>query len=118
MGDRAGASPDAQRLPVKSRKKKKKKQREEDTGQWSAAAKPRLLDPAYPSGEEGVDGWRWAGGVRRWQRARLDPSGPHVGQELVGDFGEHFLSQAGHAEDVVTPSVDVVSERDKLCRGE
>ena len=62
---------------------------------------------------------RWGtGGVRRWQGAGFDPSGPHVGQELVRDFGEHFFSQASHAEDVASPSVDVVSERNKLWRGE
>lgn len=60
----------------------------------------------------------WTGGVRRRQGAGFDPSGPHVGQELVRDFSEHFLSEASHAEDVVTPSVNVVSERNKLRRGE
>lgn len=61
-----------------------------------------------------MDGRRRAGGVRRRQRARLDPPGPHVGQELVGYFGEHFLRQASHAEDVVAPPVNVVSEGNKL----
>lgn len=85
------------------------------TSSWPAAAEPgQLLDPAYPSGEEGVDGWRWTRGVGRRQRAGFDPSGPHVGQELVGDLGQHFLGQAGHAEDVVTASVNVVAERDEL----
>lgn len=65
-----------------------------------------------------MDGRWWTGGVGRWQGARFDPSGPHVGQELVRDFGEHFLSQASHAEDVVSPPVDVVSERDELWRRE
>lgn len=60
----------------------------------------------------------WTGGVRRWQGAWFDPSGPHVGQELVWDFGEHFLGQASHAEDVVSPPVNVVSERNKLWRKE
>lgn len=61
-----------------------------------------------------MDGWRWTGGVWRWQRARFDPPGSHVGQELVGDLGQHFLGQAGHAENVVTASVNVVAERDEL----
>lgn len=61
---------------------------------------------------------RRTGGVRRGQGPGFDPPGPHVGQELVRDFGEHFLSQASHAEDVVTPSVNVVSERNELLRGE
>lgn len=56
----------------------------------------------------------WTGGVRRWQGAWFDPSGPHVGQELVWNFGEHFLSQPSHAEDVVSPSVNVVSEGHEL----
>lgn len=58
-------------------------------------------------------GWG-AGGVGRGQRAWLDPPGPHVGQELVWDLRKHFLSQAGHAEDVVAAAIDVVSKRDKL----
>lgn len=61
-----------------------------------------------------MDGWRRTRGVGRRQRAGFDPSGPHVGQELVGDLGQHFLGQAGHAEDVVTASVNVVAERDEL----
>lgn len=61
-----------------------------------------------------MDGGRWAGGVGRWQRAGFDPPGSHVGQKLVGDLGQHFLGQAGHAENVVTASVNVVAERDKL----
>lgn len=61
-----------------------------------------------------MDGWGGAGGVGRWQGARFDPSGPHVGQELVGDLGEHLLRQASHAEDVVPSPVDVVSERNEL----
>lgn len=56
----------------------------------------------------------WTGGVRRWQGAWFDPTGPHVGQELVWDFSKHFLSQTSHAEDVVSPPVNVVSERNKL----
>lgn len=60
-------------------------------------------------------GWG-AGGVRRGQRAWLDPPGPHVGQELVWDLREDLLSQAGHAEDVVATAIDVVSKRDKLER--
>lgn len=85
------------------------------TSGWLAAAEPgQLLDPAYPSGEKGVDGWRRAGGVRRWQGAGFDPPGSHVGQELVGYLGQHFLGQAGHAENVVTASVNVVAERDEL----
>lgn len=85
------------------------------TSGWPAAAEVgKLLDPAYPSGEKGVDGWRWTGGVGRWQRAGFDPPGSHVGQELVGDLSQHFLSQAGHAENVVTTSVNVVPERDEL----
>lgn len=85
------------------------------SGGWPVAAEPRqLLDPAYPSGEKRVDGWRWAGSVGRRQRARFDAPGSHVGQELVGDLGQHFLGQAGHAENVVTTSVNVVAERDKL----
>lgn len=65
-----------------------------------------------------MDSRWWTGGVRRWQGAWFDPSGPHVGQELVRDFGEHFLGQASHAEDVVTSSINIVSERNKLQRGE
>lgn len=58
-------------------------------------------------------GW-WAGGVRRGQRPRFDPPGPHVGQELVWDLREYFLSQAGHAKDVVATTIDIISKRDKL----
>lgn len=61
-----------------------------------------------------MDSRWWTRGVRRWQGAWFDPPGPHVGQELVRDFGKHFLSQASHAEDVVTSTVDIVSERNKL----
>lgn len=61
-----------------------------------------------------MDGRRWTGGVRRGQGAGFDPSGPHVGQELVRDLSEHLFSQTSHAEDVVPSSVDVVSERNKL----
>lgn len=76
--------------------------------------RPRPLNSAYPSGEEGVEsGWR-AGGVRRGKGAWFDPSGPHVGEELVWDLCENFLSQAGHAEDVVATAIDIVSKRDKL----
>ena len=78
----------------------------------------RTSDPAHPPGEEGVDRRRGAGGVRGGQGPRLDPPGPHVGQELVRDFGQHLFSQAGHAEDVVPPPVDVVPERNELDRGE
>ena len=63
--------------------------------------------------------WWWTGGVRWWKGARFDPSGPHVGQELIGDFGKYFFSQSSHAEDVVSSPVNVVSERNKLRkRGE
>lgn len=79
--------------------------------------RPQPLNSAYPSGEKGVDSWWWTGGVRRWQGPRFDASGPHVGQELVGDFSEHLFSQTGHAEDVVSSPVDVVSERNELRRG-
>lgn len=63
-----------------------------------------------------MNSWRWAGGVGRRQGPRFDPSGPHVGQELVRDLGEYFLGQASHAEDVVPSPVNVVSERNKLGR--
>lgn len=75
---------------------------------------PQPLDPAHPPGEEGVESGWWAGGVGRGQRAWFDPPGPHVGQELVWDLCKYFLSQAGHAEDVVATAIDVVSKRDKL----
>lgn len=103
-------------LPVMSRKKKKKKKQREERPAESAGTgtHPRPLDSAYPSGEERVDGRRRTGGVRRRQGAGFDPSGPHVGQELVGDFSEHLLRQTSHAEDVVPSSVNVVSERNEL----
>lgn len=61
-----------------------------------------------------MDSWWWTWGIRGWKRAGFDSSGPHVGQELVRDFGEDFLSQSSHAKDVVSSPVDVVSERNKL----
>ena len=103
----------AQKLPVKSRKKKKQRE-ERRVGRPALKRGLRPLDSAYPSAEEGVDGRGGTGGVRGRQGARFDPSGPHVGQELVRDFGENFLSEACHAEDVVPPPVDVVSEGDEL----
>lgn len=65
-----------------------------------------------------MDGWRRTRGVGGRQRAGFDPSGPHVRQELVGDLGQHFLGQAGHAEDMVTASVNVVAEWDELEKKE
>lgn len=52
--------------------------------------------------------------VGRRRRQRLDPAGPHVGQELVGDLGQDVFGEPGHAQDVVPCPVDVVSERDEL----
>ena len=72
-------------------------------------------DSAHTSGEERVHGGD--GGVGRGGGARFDPPGPHVGEELVRDLGQHLLGQAGHAEDVVSPPVYVVSEGDKLGEG-
>lgn len=51
-------------------------------------------------------------GRRRW--GRLDPAGPHVGEELVGDLGQDVFGEPRHAQDVVPRPVDVVSERDEL----
>lgn len=73
-------------------------------------------DPAYPSGVERVDGRGRTRGIRWRLGAWFDPSGPHVGEKLVGDFGEHFFSQTSHAQNVVSSPVDVVSERNKLTR--
>lgn len=64
-----------------------------------------------------MQSWGGAGRVGGRQRARLDASGPHVGQELVRDLSQHLLGQTGHAEDVVAPPVDVVSEGDELWEG-
>lgn len=55
--------------------------------------------------------------VGRGRRRRLDPAGPHVGEELVGDLGQDVFGEPGHAQDVVPRPVDVVPEWDKL-RGE
>lgn len=59
--------------------------------------------------------------VRQWRGGecwpRLDPSALHEGQQLVGDLGQDILRQPGHAEDLVTRSVDVVSERHELEAG-
>lgn len=55
--------------------------------------------------------WRRVG---RGNRQRLDPSRPHVGKKLVGDLGQDVLGEAGHAQDVVPCTVDVISEWDKL----
>lgn len=52
--------------------------------------------------------------VGRGRRQRLDPSCPHVGEELVGDLGQDVLGKAGHAQDVVTRPVDIIPEWDKL----
>lgn len=95
---------------------KSEAQREDSRPGWPILGwKP--LNSAYPSCEKGVDSWWWTGSVRRWQGTRFDPPGSHVGQELVGNFSQHFFSQTGHAEDVISSSVNVVSERNKL-RGE
>lgn len=56
--------------------------------------------------------------VGRGRRQRLDPSCPHVGEELVGDLGQDVLGKAGHAQDVVTCPVDVIPEWDKLGENE
>lgn len=47
---------------------------------------------------------------------RLDPAGPHVGEELVGNLGQDVFGEAGHAQDVIPRPVDVVSEWDELGR--
>lgn len=52
--------------------------------------------------------------VGRRRRGWLDPSGPHVGQELLGDLGQDVLGQPGHAQDVVSTSVHVIPERHEL----
>lgn len=44
----------------------------------------------------------------------FNSSALHKRQQLVGDLGEDVLSQPGHAEDLVTGSVNVVSEWNKL----
>lgn len=94
---------------------------EESRGQESqlasVGARPQPLDSAYPPCKEGVDSWWWTGGVRRWQGPGFDSAGSHVGQELVWYFGKHFFGQASHAKDVVSSPIYVVSERNKLRRG-
>lgn len=94
---------------------------EESRGQESrpasVGARTQPLDSAYSSGKEGVDSWWWTGGVRGWQRSGFDSSGSHVGQELVWYFGKHFFSKTSHTEDVVSSSINVVSERNELRRG-
>lgn len=55
---------------------------------------------------------RWC--VRRWSWRRFNPPGPHVGQELVGDLSQHIFGEPGHAQDVVSSAVNIVSEWDKL----
>lgn len=49
-------------------------------------------------------------------RPRFNSSGLHERQQLVGDLGQDVLGQPGHAEDLVTRSVHVVPEGDKLWR--
>ena len=44
----------------------------------------------------------------------LDALGLHVGDQLVGDLGQHVLGQACHTQHVVARAVHVVPERHKL----
>lgn len=55
--------------------------------------------------------WQWGGGQGR---SRFNSSALHKRQQLVRDLGEDVFGQTSHAEDLVSRSVDVVSEWDKL----
>lgn len=83
-------------------------------GPAEVRARPWPLNSTYPPGKKGVNGRCRTWGIGRWQWPRFDASGPHVGQELVWDFSKHFFSQTGHAENVVSSSVNVVSEGNEL----
>lgn len=52
--------------------------------------------------------------VRRRSWRRFNPPGPHVRQELVRDLSQHVFGEPGHAQDVISGPVNIVSEWDKL----
>lgn len=54
------------------------------------------------------------GGVGRV--LRFDASASHVLEELIWNFRENVLGQTGHAEDVISSAIDVVTEGNKLRR--
>lgn len=55
---------------------------------------------------------RWC--VRRWSWRWFNPPGPHIGQELVRDLSQHIFGEPGHAQNVISSPVNIVSEWDKL----
>lgn len=86
---------------------------EHDTGLHGGSAPPQTnLGPSGSSDLRLQRLSRRRVGGRRGRR--LDPAGPHVGEELVGDFSQDVLGESGHAQNVVPGPVDVVSERNKL----
>lgn len=90
-------------------------------GKWKYSARKvhlnsRLRNLTPPrSSYLGLEGLHWRC-VGRWRWRRLDPAGPHVGEELVGDLSQDIFGEPGHAQDVVSRPVDVVPEWDKLRR--
>lgn len=55
-----------------------------------------------------------AGRVGRWYGVRFNASALHVGDQLIRDLRQYVFSQPRHAQHVVSRSVHVVSEWDKL----
>lgn len=55
--------------------------------------------------------------VSRRYGVRFDASALHVGDQLVRDLSQYIFSQPRHAQHVVSRSVHVVSEWDKLDTG-
>lgn len=65
-------------------------------------------------GSDGVGLGVVAGRVRRRDGVGFNASALHVGDQLVGDLGQHVFRQPRHAQHMVASAVHVVSERDKL----
>lgn len=74
---------------------------------------PNACFPHLNSSYLSLDGLPWRCVRRRCWRW-FNPPGPHVGQELVGNLSQHILGQPGHAQDVISSPVNIVSEWDKL----